>query len=110
MASHINPLRREVRELLKKGMTYVEVRNRTGATPQMVSAVATELERRGYVVKRKSEVDMIRSRIKSMQKGSITEILDAVDNVTLLQLYDLSTKSWADAIAKKLSMPAPRDQ
>ena len=102
MTSHINPLRREVKELLLKGMTYVEVRNRTGATPQMVSQVATSLEKRGYAVNRKSEVDLIRSRIKSMQKGSVSEILDAVDNATLLELYDLSTKSWADAIIKKL--------
>ena len=98
----INPIRREVRELLLKGMTYVEVRNRTGVTPQMVSAVAAELERKGYVVERKSEVDMVRSRIRSMQKGSVSEILDAVDNATLLEIYALSTKSWADAIAKKL--------
>lgn len=90
MASNINPIRREVRELLLKGMTYVEVRNRTGATPEMVSHVATSLEKRGYAVKRKSEVDMIRSRIRSMQKGSVTEILDAVDNTapTLRSIHE----------------------
>jgi len=102
MELRINPLRREVKELLLKGMPYAEVRNRTGATAQMVANVALELENRGHSVTKKSESDLLKTRVNSMRKGAVADILNELDTETTLELYGLSTRSWADAIAKKL--------
>lgn len=91
-----------VRQCLLSGMTYLETREETNASPQKVSKIALALEAKGYVLKKKSKEQRRRQLARVMRRGSMRTILNSLSDDQLEVLMDKSFDSWADAIVKHL--------
>jgi len=92
----------EIRALLKQGYAYSEVHSITGYPKSEISRQGGVLREMGFEPRKRTDEEEKRHLIKSMPKGSMSDVLNELSLEQIQKLMQKSLTSWADAIANEL--------
>jgi DNA-binding IclR family transcriptional regulator len=91
-----------IRALLEEGYAYSEIHEITGYPKAEICRQANVLENRGVLIRKRTDAEMKRYLLASMQRGMLSDILDDLTLEEVKMLMDKSLVSWADAIRKTI--------
>ena len=93
---------KRIRELLEQGYAYSEVHEITGFTKAEISAQGLALEAMGVPIKKKTDEEMKKYLLRTMNRGHLHDIINSLTLDEVQRLMAKSMVSWADAITKEI--------